>query len=157
MTRAKSIGRRLQEVLLNGDWIANTNYFKELDGLSWIIALAKIENLNTVAEITYHVNYYLSGLLTVLKGGNLEIQDNYSFNMTPINAESDWNELVDNLISNSNDFIDLVEVMSDQQLDSTFVDEKYGTYERNLEGVIEHCYYHLGQIVLIKKLVASSE
>lgn len=73
MTRAKSIGRRLQEVLLNGDWIANTNYFKELDGLSWIIALTKIENLNTVAEITYHVNYYLSGLLTVLKGGNLEI------------------------------------------------------------------------------------
>ncbi|MCB0491064.1 MAG: hypothetical protein KDC93_01485 [Cyclobacteriaceae bacterium] len=33
--------------------------------------------------------------------------------------------------------------MDDTKLDAAFVDEKYGTYQQNIEGVIEHCYYHL--------------
>jgi hypothetical protein len=43
--------------------------------------------------------------------------------------------------------------MSQNQLDEVFVDKKYGTYLRNIEAVIEHSYYHLGQIVLIKKMI----
>lgn len=46
-----------------------------------------------------------------------------------------------------------VEAMSDEKLDSVFVDEKYGSYRRNIEAMIEHSYYHLGQIVLIKKML----
>jgi len=38
-------------------------------------------------------------------------------------------------------------------LTDDFTDEKYGTYQRNLIGILEHSYYHLGQIVLIKKLL----
>ena len=44
--------------------------------------------------------------------------------------------------------------MSEEKLDEAFVDEKYGTYHRNIDGMIEHCYYHLGQIVLIKKMLS---
>ncbi|GAA4794839.1 hypothetical protein GCM10023231_24020 [Olivibacter ginsenosidimutans] len=43
--------------------------------------------------------------------------------------------------------------MTDSKFDEIFIDEQYGTYLRNIEGVIEHGYYHLGQIVLIKKLI----
>ncbi|MEG1022142.1 MAG: hypothetical protein RSE50_11550 [Myroides sp.] len=43
--------------------------------------------------------------------------------------------------------------MRDEKLDSVFVDEKYGSYRRNIEAMIEHSYYHLGQIVLIKKML----
>jgi hypothetical protein len=32
-------------------------------------------------------------------------------------------------------------------------DEQYGTWQRNLEAVIEHSYYHLGQIILIRKMI----
>jgi len=32
---------------------------------------------------------------------------------------------------------------------------KYGNYFRNIVGVIEHIHYHLGQIVLIKKILVS--
>lgn len=47
--------------------------------------------------------------------------------------------------------------MPDQKLEEVFVEEKYGTYLRNIEGVIEHSYYHLGQISLIKKLIEEGE
>jgi hypothetical protein len=43
--------------------------------------------------------------------------------------------------------------MDDARLDQSFVDEKYGTWLRNIEGVIEHCYYHLGQVSLIRKMI----
>ena len=43
--------------------------------------------------------------------------------------------------------------MTEEDLNIDFVDEKYGTYSRNINGILEHSYYHLGQIVLIKKLV----
>lgn len=49
-----------------------------------------------------------------------------------------------------------VESMSDEKLESVFVDEKYGSYRRNIEAMIEHSYYHLGQIVLIKKILSQN-
>ncbi|MGE0931575.1 DUF1572 family protein [Peijinzhouia sedimentorum] len=47
--------------------------------------------------------------------------------------------------------MDQVEKMDDDLLRQTFVKEEYGSYLRNIEAQIEHSYYHLGQISLIKK------
>ena len=48
-----------------------------------------------------------------------------------------------------------IEKMAANQLDEPFVNEKYGTYRRNIEAMIEHSYYHLGQISLLKKMIQS--
>jgi hypothetical protein len=50
----------------------------------------------------------------------------------------------------------LVEALPEAQLWEDFGDPKYGNYYRNIQGIIEHCHYHLGQIALVKKLVALS-
>ncbi|MDR6516095.1 hypothetical protein [Chryseobacterium camelliae] len=50
-------------------------------------------------------------------------------------------------------FAALLEQMPDAKMNEVFVDEKYGFYLRNIEGMIEHCYYHLGQVALIRKLL----
>ncbi|WP_396590732.1 DinB family protein [Allomuricauda sp. R78024] len=155
MNRSNSLSRRIKEVLLDGHWVANTNFKDLIQGVTWIQASEKTRNLNSIAEITFHINYYLGGILNVFKGGKLEIRDKYSFDLAPINSEADWNRLVEDFISNSNDFVLHVKAMSDEKLNSTFVDENYGTYQRNIEGVIEHSYYHLGQIVLIKKIITN--
>jgi hypothetical protein len=89
----------------------------------------------------------------VFRGGALEIRDKYSFDMPAITCEEDWQVLADDFIANARSFIIAVDSMSDAQFDEPFVDEKYGSYLRNIEGVIEHSYYHLGQISLIKKMV----
>jgi hypothetical protein len=47
--------------------------------------------------------------------------------------------------------------MKDAIFDEPFVDEKYGTLLRNIEGVIEHSYYHLGQIALIRKMITQTK
>jgi len=155
MTRTIAIANRLREVLLNGKWIANTNFKEQLMNVNWQQANQKVENLNTIALLTFHINYYVAGLLHVFNGGELEIKDQYSFDLPMITSENEWNTLVNNFIHNAEMFANQVEEMDDNLLDQPFVDERYGTYLRNIEGVIEHSYYHLGQISLIKKMITS--
>ena len=80
----------------------------------------------------------------------------YSFDLPEIQSEKDWEELVNNFMTNAEEFISRVQQMPDERLDAPFAEEKYGTYLRNIEGVIEHSYYHLGQISLIKKLISTT-
>jgi uncharacterized damage-inducible protein DinB len=153
MENGKQLANRLTEILLNGTWIANTNYKDQLADLTWKQATHQIGPLNTIAALTFHINYYLGGVLNVLEGGALEIRDKYSFDLPPIRSEEDWSKLLDELWTHAKKFADQVEKLPDEQLDAVFVDEKYGTYRRNIEGIIEHSYYHLGQITLLRKLV----
>jgi len=156
MNRSEFIANRLREVFLNGYWIANTNYKDQLLNITWRQAIHQVADLNTIAALTYHINYYLVGILNVFKGGPLEIKDQYSFDLPPIQSEEDWKKLVEEFLANSAVFADEVAQMPDEKLDQVFVNEKYGTYLRNIEGVIEHSYYHFGQVVLIKKLILAA-
>lgn len=153
MTKNIIIANRLREVFLNGRWIANTHYKEQISNLTWQQATQKVGNLNSIAALTFHVNYYLAGLLNVLNGGKLEIKDKYSFDLPEIKSESDWQNLVHAFLNNAEMFANKVEEMDENMLEQPFVEEKYGTYLRNIEGVIEHSYYHLGQISLIRKMI----
>ncbi|MEO1009970.1 MAG: DUF1572 domain-containing protein [Bacteroidota bacterium] len=153
MKRNIQLANRIREVLLNGKWIANTNYEEQLTQVSWKQAVQKVHGLNTIAELTFHVNYYLKGLLHFFDTGKLEIKDEFSFKISKITAQEDWDTLVTSFVNNSEQFAIKVSHMDNSLLDQIFVDRKYGTYERNIEGVIEHSYYHLGQIVLLKRMI----
>jgi len=150
------MGQVIYFLSLNRRWIANTNYKAQIESLTWQQATEQVENLNTIAALTFHIDYYLGGILTVFDGGGLEIRDKYSFDLPPIKSEADWRKLVERFLTNAEKFAKQVEQMADEKLEETFVDEKYGTYLRNIEGVIEHAYYHLGQISLIKKMILVS-
>ncbi|MGE5107678.1 MAG: DinB family protein [Sphingobacteriales bacterium] len=156
MSRNDIISNRLREVLLNGHWIANTNYKEQLLNVDWKQATQKVGNLNTIAQLIYHINYYIEGLLQVFNGGELKIRDKYSFDLPPIQSENDWELLVTTLLTNSEAFANTGQSMPDTKFDEVVVDAKYGTYLRNIEGIIEHSYYHLGQISLIKKLTSGT-
>ncbi|MFN1218066.1 DUF1572 domain-containing protein [Chryseobacterium kwangjuense] len=153
MSSALQLAKRFREVLLDGLWIANTNFKDQLSNVTWEQAVSKIEPLNTIAMLTYHIDYYIAGVVNVLEGGALEIKDKFSFDLPPIESREQWESLRNKLWADSEKFVSLVELLPDSKLDEVFVDEKYGTYQRNIDGMIEHAYYHLGQITLIKKLL----
>jgi hypothetical protein len=45
--------------------------------------------------------------------------------------------------------------LREDQLWETFVKTEYGSHYECLHGVIEHCYYHLGQIAMLKTMLAN--
>ncbi len=153
MKRSECIANRLREVLLNGHWVANTNYKEQLQDITWEQATQKFDCLNTIAALTYHINYYMVGLLNVFECGVLDIKDKYSFDLPTIKSEKDWQILLTGFLENSEKFADQISQMPEGKLDEPFVEEKYGSYLRNIEALIEHSYYHLGQISLIKKMI----
>lgn len=152
MSQSKELANRFSEVMLNGKWIANTNFKEQLHNIDLEMANQQIGSLNTIALLTFHVNYYIEGVLNVLRGGALEIRDKYSFDLKPLQSEAEWKSLKKELLTNAEAFANEVAKMPKERLDSDFVDGKYGSYRKNIEGMIEHAYYHLGQITLIKKM-----
>lgn len=153
MQQAKQLATRFREVLLDGLWIANTNFKHQLSSLDWQQATTQVGTLNTIAALTFHIDYYIAGVVNVFTGGKLEIKDKFSFDAPPIGSQEDWERQLTTLWNNAERFAELVELMSDEQLASTFVHPKLGSYQKNINAMTEHAYYHLGQIVLIRKLL----
>lgn len=121
------LAQRLDEVLLHGKWIANTNMKEQITSLTWTQATTRIGQRNSIAQLTFHITYYLKGINQVFEGGNLDIKDVYSFDMAAIKSALDWEELVNDFLSNAEQFIKHVEKMDDKTLNSPFVKEEYGT------------------------------
>jgi len=124
-----------------------------LIGLTWEQATTKVDSLNTIAALVFHMNYYVTAVVNVLKGNRLDASDKYSYNLPVIKSQEDWMRLVHKVKADVDELIVLVEKMPESKLWETFEDEKYGNYYRNLTGIIEHNHYHLGQIVMIKKMI----
>lgn len=148
---------RFREIRLNGTWVANTNYKHQLSDLNWQIAVTKVNSFNTIAILAQHIHYYIDGIINVFKGGTLDIKDKYSFDFPPIESKGQWERFLDRFWSDSEAFANLIEQMPESKLNEVFVDEKYGTVQRNTDAMIEHAYYHLGQIVLLRKLISEGK
>lgn len=152
MANTESLTNRLKEVLTDGKWVTGTNFISEIIDLDWETATKSVHGLNSVALLTFHIHYYIKGVTDVLKGRPLTIKDKYSFDAPKIESEKDWQDLIGLFCSDAENFIHLVEQLSEQDLKSPFDKPEYGDFQRNINLMIEHCYYHLGQVVLIKKL-----
>lgn len=152
MNNQSKLANRFREVILNGTWIANTNFKNELNNLNWKIAVESYQNLNSIAILAQHIHYYIKGVKNVFLGANLEISDKYSFDFLQINSQEEWKNFLAKFWTDSEEFAELIEKLTEEKLNENFFKEQYGTYFRNVDAMIEHSYYHLGQIVLIKKI-----
>jgi hypothetical protein len=153
MSLNEQLANRLREVILNGTWIANTNFKDQIENLDWKIATKKIESLNTIAVLAQHIHYYIVGVKNAFTTGKLEIRDKFSFDFAPITSQTQWETFQEKFWNDSEALAELIEKIPEKQLEENFIDEKYGSYIRNIDGMIEHSYYHLGQIVLLKKMI----
>jgi len=153
MKSNEELADRLKEILLDGSWVTGTNIKSQIVNLDWQLATRKIYNLNSIADLIFHIDYYIAGVLNAIETGKLEIKDKHSFDSPPFKSNKDWNELVKKFCNDSDKLVETVEHMTDDKLHQVFTHEKYGNYKRNINVIIEHSYYHLGQIILIKKLL----
>ena len=152
MNLTAQIAKHFREVHFGGNW-TSSNLKDHLADVTWQQATTQVYSINPIATLVYHINYYVSAILKVLRGEPLDAHDKYSFDLPPILSQEDWEKLLDKTWTDAEDFAILVEQLPESKLGENFSDEKYGGYYRNLHGVIEHTHYHLGQIVLIKKIL----
>jgi hypothetical protein len=152
MKITSQIAKHIRDVHFGGNWTVS-NLRDQLKDVDWKMATRNAGDLNTIAALVYHINYYIGAILPVLSGGPLNASDKFSFALPPIESEADWNRLLDKVWQDAENFAAAVEQLPDDILGKDFVDGKYGNYWRNFIGIIEHTHYHLGQIVVIRKML----
>jgi uncharacterized damage-inducible protein DinB len=152
MTVSQQIAKHFRDVHFGGNWTF-VNLQDTLKDVSWEQSIEKVYSFNTIATLHYHINYYVTAITKVLEGGPLDAKDAYSFSHPPIQSASDWEKILAEAREAATKLAGLIEQIPDNRLSALFDEEKYGTVYRNLTGLIEHTHYHLGQIVLIKKIL----
>jgi hypothetical protein len=152
MNVTKQIAEQLRAVYFGGNWTA-VNFKEQLADVTWQQATAQVSTFNPIATLVFHTNYYVNAVTQVLRGNPINAKDAYSFDHPPIDSQEAWESLLNQTWTGIENFAVLVEGLPGEMLWQTFAKEKYGNYYRNLHGIIEHAHYHLGQIVLIKKMI----
>ena len=156
MNLTGQIAKHFREIHFGGNWTCS-NLKDNLVDVTWQQATTQVYSLNTIAALVYHMNYYVSAVLKVLQGEPLNASDKYSFDLPAIHSQEDWEKLLNKTWTDAENFTRLIEQLQESKLWEDFSDNKYGNYYRNIHGIIEHIHYHLGQIVLIKKILLKAD
>ena len=152
MNLTSQIAKQFRDIYFGGNWTA-VNLKQSLQDITWQQATTKVYSFNTIATLVFHTNYYVMVVTKVLQGEPLNAHDKYSFDHPPVTSQEDWEKLLNKTWADAENFAALIEKLPESKLWEIFLDEKYGNYYRNIHGIIEHNHYHLGQIVLIKKIL----
>ena len=156
MNLTTQIAKHFREIFFGENW-TSSNLKNNLADVNWKQATTQVYSFNTIATLVFHINYFVSAALKVLQRGPLDAHDKYSFDLPPIQSPEDWEKLLDKTFADAETVASLIEQLPEQKIWENFADPKYGNYYRNFHGIIEHTHYHLGQIVLIKKIILLEE
>jgi len=86
---------------------------------------------------------------------NPEIDEINGFNVPAIKNEHDWQQLKDAVFASAVNLADAVRNFPEERLNDLTV-TGHSTYYKTLHGITEHAHYHLGQIVMLKKLIGAT-
>ena len=156
MTLPSQIAKHLREVYFGGNW-TSSNFKDNLADLSWEQAATQVYSFNSIVTLLYHTHYYIDVVIKVMQGEPLDAKDKYSFEHPPVRSQEDWEKLLDTTWADAEKLATMIEQLPETKLWEDFWDKKYGNYYRNFNGIIEHLHYHLGQIVLIKKILVQAK
>ena len=154
MNLTAQIAKQLRDFHFGGNW-TDSSLQEHLADITWIQATTQLYSFNTIATLVFHMNYYLLAVSNRIKGGSREEKHELSFNTPVIQSQADWESLMGKTWKDAEEFAKLIEEKPEALLWER-VSQADGNYYRNIQGVIEHNYYHLGQIVLLKKILGKT-
>lgn len=149
------IAQHITEVFEGDNW-TDVNIKDTLQDVDYREATTVTKaSYNTIAALLHHLGFYNEIVSMRLLGINPEIDEINGFNVPAIKNEQDWQQLKDAAFASAHNLADAVRKFPEEQLNDLTV-TGHSTYYKTLHGIAEHAHYHLGQIVLLKKLIGTS-
>ncbi len=84
-------------------------------------------------------------------GENISSPVNNFFETITDTSDEAWQETLKRIMASQHMWMKMLEAMNDDQLDEILQPDNQTKYHF-IEGILQHDAYHLGQIVLLKKL-----
>jgi len=86
---AQKLAQDLEGIFFGGNWTVSA-VNQHMEDVDWEMAQKKVGNLNSIAALFYHLNYYVFTALVVLKDGKIIGSDKESFEVPPVTSDEDW-------------------------------------------------------------------
>lgn len=144
--------KQFRAVHFGGNW-TSVNLKAVLSDVTWTEATTQLDDFNSIAALTFHTTYYVRALREALEGRPLNAKDEWSFQCPEITSDEIWKRMQEKAWNDAEKAASLIEKLSIEALEADFTDQKYGSYYQNIHGIIEHLHYHLGQIIILKRLI----
>lgn len=110
-------------------------------------------SVNTIAAVLHHL-YYWNGIIQQRMNGETPvIPEENGFDVPHLHNEKDWNNLKEKTHRSFIQLADAIKNFPEEKLLQNYAPSVPSSYYRNFHGIIEHAHYHLGQMVMLKKLI----
>jgi hypothetical protein len=145
------ISKHLKELYFGNNW-TGASFPTVTEGIDWNLAVKQRDGFNSIATLIHHMNFYVIAAIDAINGATSILPDKASFINPIIQSEEDWTNLKQRSLDAVTQLLELLSQQEDDLLLKTFVVKAHGNYYRFIQGLIEHSHYHLGQIMILKKL-----
>lgn len=144
---------KLFEDLYNGNpWIEVT-IVGTLKNISAKHASKKIfPDRNSIWQIVNHMTSWRENVLLRVQGNEIQAPNNNYFMEITDTSEAAWEKALERLDNSQKQWTGFLKSFSESQFDTIYPPNKMNYYE-HIHGILHHDAYHLGQIVLLSKLV----
>ena len=151
-TLPQHLARHFRQAYTGGSF-SEKHLQRELSGLTFQQATTRSGrgDTNSIAAIAYHLHFYVLGLETALAGGTLDTRDAASWDTPAIETQAQWDALVAEVLRVGAAFAKTLAALPEAEVWAPFYAPTNSSTFTNALGVLEHVYYHLGQIVVIRK------
>ena len=153
MTLPQHLGKHFRQAYTGGSF-SERNLREELSDMPLSVARRTTPGGNSVLALVYHLHFYVRGVASVLAGGPLDTDDAASWATPAVTTEEAWRALVDEVLREGEVLAKALEALPEEGVWAPFHDPRYSSVFTNAMGVLEHVYYHLGQIVIVKRAIS---
>jgi len=152
MLESKRISNLYQSIYNGQPWL-DVTLVETLEDISAEQAYRKINpNLNTIWEIVNHLIQWRRNILKRVQGETIITPDHNYFVPVIDPSEVAWAQSLQNLAKTQEQWNAFLADFDDAHFEKIYTNNNH-TYYEHIHGIIQHDVYHLGQIVLLKKLL----
>lgn len=154
MTITNLIAQHLKEVYEGNNW-TDVSIAGVLEGVDWKQAQQQTEaSPNTIASLLHHLYYWNGIIMQRIKGETPVIPEENGYDVPFLNNEEEWSALKEKTHHSFTELAAVIKNFPEEKLANNYAPSIPSTYYRNFQGIIEHAHYHLGQIFILKNLIA---
>jgi uncharacterized damage-inducible protein DinB len=144
---------KLFEDLYDGDPWIDVTILGVLKNVSPQQAAKKIApGRNSIWQIVNHIISWRENVLLRVQGNVINTPNNNYFIEIADISETAWQQSLERLQNSQQQWITFLKHFDESDFDKIYPSNKMSYYE-HIHGIIQHDAYHLGQIVLLTKLV----
>ncbi|MCC9066554.1 DinB family protein [Flavobacterium piscisymbiosum] len=152
MSESKRVSNLYQSIYNGNPWLEVT-LANTLENVTAEQAYRKINpNLNTIWEIVNHLIQWRRNILRRVQGEIITTPDHNYFVPILDSSEASWEQSLQSLAKSQEMWNACLNDFNDADFEKIDQNNNHNFYE-DIHGIIQHDVYHLGQIVILKKLL----